>query len=63
MSDRNRAEIIRAVFAAHMSNDRKAVEDALARIFSSSRSCNSTSNWLRNNFAGHVGAAKPGSSC
>src|SRR6202165_4996574 len=27
MSDRNRAEIIRAIFAAYISNDRKAVED------------------------------------
>ena len=33
MSDRNRAEIIRAIFAAYMSNDRKAVEDALADDF------------------------------
>ena len=33
MSDRNRAEIIRAIFAAYLSNDRKAVEDALADDF------------------------------
>ena len=33
MSDRNRAEIIRAIFAAYLSNDRKAVEDALTDNF------------------------------
>ena len=33
MPDRNRAEIIRAIFAAYMANDRKAVEDALAEDF------------------------------
>jgi ketosteroid isomerase-like protein len=33
MSDRNRAENIRAIFAAYLSNDRKAVEDALADDF------------------------------
>src|SRR5260370_40912428 len=33
MSDCNRAEIIRAVFAAYLSNDRKAVEDALTDDF------------------------------
>ena len=33
MSNRNRAEIIRALFAAYMSNDRKAVEEALADDF------------------------------
>jgi ketosteroid isomerase-like protein len=33
MSDRNRAELIRAIFAAYLSNDRKAVEDALADDF------------------------------
>jgi ketosteroid isomerase-like protein len=33
MSDRNRAEIIRAIFAAYLSNDRKAVEDALTDDF------------------------------
>ena len=33
MSDRKRAENIRAIFAAYLSNDRKAVEDALADDF------------------------------
>jgi ketosteroid isomerase-like protein len=33
MPDRNRAEIVRAIFAAYMANDRKAVEDALADDF------------------------------
>jgi ketosteroid isomerase-like protein len=33
MSDENKATIIRAVFAAYMANDRKAVEDALADDF------------------------------
>jgi ketosteroid isomerase-like protein len=33
MSDRNKAEIIRGIFAAYLSNDRKAVEDALAEDF------------------------------
>ena len=33
MSDRNRAELIRAIFAAYLSNDSKAVEDALADDF------------------------------
>lgn len=33
MTDRNRAEIIRAIFAAYLANDRKAVEDALAEDF------------------------------
>jgi ketosteroid isomerase-like protein len=33
MSDRNRVENIRAIFAAYLSNDRKAVEDALADDF------------------------------
>ena len=33
MSDRDRAEIIRSIFAAYMSNDRRAVEDALADDF------------------------------
>jgi ketosteroid isomerase-like protein len=33
MSDRNRAEIIRALFAAYVANDRKAVEVALADDF------------------------------
>ncbi|HEY2212152.1 MAG TPA: nuclear transport factor 2 family protein [Bradyrhizobium sp.] len=33
MPDRNRAEIIRAIFAAYLSHDRKAVEDALADDF------------------------------
>jgi ketosteroid isomerase-like protein len=33
MSDRNRAENIRAIFAAYLSNERKAVEDALADDF------------------------------
>ena len=33
MSDRNRAEVIRALFAAYMANDRKAVEVALADDF------------------------------
>jgi ketosteroid isomerase-like protein len=33
MSDRNKAEIVRGVFAAYLSNDRKAVEDALAEDF------------------------------
>jgi ketosteroid isomerase-like protein len=33
MSDRNRAENIRAIFAAYLSNDGKAVEDALADDF------------------------------
>jgi ketosteroid isomerase-like protein len=31
--DRNRAEIVRALFAAYMANDRKAVEAALADDF------------------------------
>jgi ketosteroid isomerase-like protein len=31
--DRNRAEIVRALFAAYISNDRKAVEAALAADF------------------------------
>jgi ketosteroid isomerase-like protein len=30
MSDRNRADTIRAIFDAYMANDRKSVEDALA---------------------------------
>jgi ketosteroid isomerase-like protein len=33
MSDRSRAEIIRALFAAYLSNDRKAVEAVLADDF------------------------------
>jgi ketosteroid isomerase-like protein len=33
MSDRNRAEIIRAIFAAYISNDRKAVEDSFTDDF------------------------------
>jgi ketosteroid isomerase-like protein len=33
MPGRNRAEIIRAIFAAYMANDRKAVEEALAEDF------------------------------
>jgi ketosteroid isomerase-like protein len=33
MSDRNRAEIIRALFAAYLSNDRKAVEEAFTGDF------------------------------
>lgn len=33
MSGRNKAEIIRGIFAAYLSNDRKAVEDALAEDF------------------------------
>jgi ketosteroid isomerase-like protein len=33
MSDRNREEIIRAIFAAYLSNDRKTVKDALTRDF------------------------------
>jgi ketosteroid isomerase-like protein len=33
MTDRSKAEIIRALFAAYMSNDRKAVEDVLADDF------------------------------
>jgi ketosteroid isomerase-like protein len=33
MPDRNRAGNIRAIFAAYLSNDRKAVEDALADDF------------------------------
>jgi ketosteroid isomerase-like protein len=33
MPGRNRAEIIRAIFAAYMGNDRKAVEDVLAEDF------------------------------
>ena len=33
MPDRNRAEIIRAIFAAYMANDREAVENALADDF------------------------------
>jgi ketosteroid isomerase-like protein len=33
MSDRNRAEIIRALFAAYLSNDRKAVEEAFTDDF------------------------------
>ena len=33
MPDRNRVENIRAIFAAYLSNDRKAVEDALADDF------------------------------
>ena len=33
MTDRNRAEIIRALFAAYLSNDRKAVEDAFTDDF------------------------------
>jgi ketosteroid isomerase-like protein len=33
MPDRNKQKIIRAIFAAYMSNDRKAVEDALADDF------------------------------
>ncbi|HEX9470460.1 MAG TPA: nuclear transport factor 2 family protein, partial [Bradyrhizobium sp.] len=33
MSQRNRAEMIRAVFTAYLTNDRKAVEDAFADDF------------------------------
>ena len=33
MSDRNKAGIIRAIFAAYMSNDRRRVEEALADDF------------------------------
>ena len=33
MSDRSKTEIIRGLFAAYRSNDRKAVEDALAEDF------------------------------
>src|SRR4030081_3783385 len=33
MSDRNRAEIIRAIFAAYISNARKAVEDSFTDDF------------------------------
>jgi ketosteroid isomerase-like protein len=33
MSDRDRAEIIRALFAAYLTNDRKAVEDAFTDDF------------------------------
>jgi hypothetical protein len=33
MPDRNRAVMIRAIFAAYIDNDRKAVEDALADDF------------------------------
>lgn len=33
MSGRNRAETIRGIFAAYLSNDRKAVENALAEDF------------------------------
>jgi ketosteroid isomerase-like protein len=33
MSDRNKAGIIRAIFAGYMANDRKAVEDALTEDF------------------------------
>ena len=33
MADRNRAEIIRALFAAYLSNDRKAVEEAFTDDF------------------------------
>lgn len=33
MPDRNKEEIIRAIFAAYMSNDRKTVEDALTEDF------------------------------
>jgi ketosteroid isomerase-like protein len=33
MSDRDKAEIIRAIFAAYLSNDRKAVEDLFADDF------------------------------
>ena len=33
MSDPNRAEIIRALFAAYLANDRKAVEDAFTDDF------------------------------
>ena len=33
MSDRNRADTIRAIFDAYMANDRKSVEDALADDF------------------------------
>ena len=33
MSDRNKAEIIRALFAAYLSNDRKAVEDSFTDSF------------------------------
>jgi ketosteroid isomerase-like protein len=33
MSDRNKAEIIRVLFAAYLSNDRKAVEDAFTDDF------------------------------
>jgi ketosteroid isomerase-like protein len=33
MSDRNKAEIVRGLFAAYLSNDRKAVEEALTGDF------------------------------
>jgi len=33
MSDRNRAEIIRAIFTAYISNDRKTVEDSFTDDF------------------------------
>jgi ketosteroid isomerase-like protein len=33
MSDRNEAGMIRAIFAAYLANDRKAVEDALTEDF------------------------------
>jgi ketosteroid isomerase-like protein len=33
MSDRDRAEIVRAIFAAYISNDRKAVEDSFTDDF------------------------------
>ncbi len=33
MSDRNRTKIIRAIFAAYLSNDRKIVEDSLTDDF------------------------------
>jgi ketosteroid isomerase-like protein len=33
MSDRDKAEIIRAIFAAYLSNDRKAVEDSFTDDF------------------------------
>jgi ketosteroid isomerase-like protein len=33
MSDRNKTEIIRALFAAYLSNDRRAVEDAFTDDF------------------------------
>jgi hypothetical protein len=53
----NKTKIIRDIFAAYMSNDRKAVEDAVRWAPQLAH------NYLRNNFVGHVGAAKPGSSC